>query len=146
MAASYPGGNVLVGLYALEHRAEGACLLCLFSVTNESIEATKKRHEATRSDTIKLSKSSQSTRKACRHVSKSSTNHAAEIRYPYKLPGPRGSYRHLSPPASVLSMTRLNHVSNIPIGSRIMKIIKTDEDIYQCNKQATHLVQVATVP
>ncbi|KAI5809335.1 hypothetical protein BZA77DRAFT_328835 [Pyronema omphalodes] len=28
--------------------------------------------------------------------------------------------------------------------SRIMKIIKTDEDIYQCNKQATHLVQVAT--
>jgi hypothetical protein len=26
-----------------------------------------------------------------------------------------------------------------------MKIIKTDDDIYQCNKQATHLVSVATV-
>ncbi|KAA8901438.1 histone-fold-containing protein [Sphaerosporella brunnea] len=28
--------------------------------------------------------------------------------------------------------------------ARIMKIIKTDDDIYQCNKQAAHLVSIAT--
>jgi hypothetical protein len=38
-----------------------------------------------------------------------------------------------------------NKSNSLNAGARIMKIIKTDDDIYQCNKQATHLVSVATV-
>jgi hypothetical protein len=48
----------------------------------------------------------------------------------------------LAPLSSIAGYTHFLYLS---AGARIMKIIKTDEDIYQCNKQATHLVSVATV-